>query len=67
MGLEMYSCRARADGTRVEGGAGDVSGPSARRGKVADDSSRFGAAVIAVLRCFNSAVARYRNRHRPAS
>src|SRR5882724_6178877 len=55
MGLEMYSCRARADGTRVEGGAGGClrAVGSARRLRY---QFAFGAAVIAVL-LLNSAVA----------
>src|SRR3984893_6134493 len=48
MGLEMYSCRARADGTRAKGGAEGClrTGGSARRLRY---QFAFGAAVIAVL------------------
>jgi hypothetical protein len=55
MGLEMYSCRARADGTRVEGGVEGClrAGGSARRLRY---QFAFGAAVIAVL-LLNPAVA----------
>ena len=55
MGLEMYSCRARADGTRAKGGAEGClrTGGSARRLRY---QFAFGAAVIAVL-LLNPAVA----------
>ena len=55
MGLEMYSCRARADGTRAEGGAEGClrAGGSARTLRY---QFAFGAAVIAVL-LLNLAVA----------